>query len=185
MSGLRVEEVNGNERTFLEKVQWKLHISDSIFKRWSQVVLRYTPDRSPPSVGACAHLTTWKSIVPLLTPELEGVDGLLSPKSNYGVHIPTMPAPVWPGMSVSPPQPTLEALEIHAQKTPRPLDVLPRQPREPSKTDGQAPPTPGLARLGPLPTPLLPPSSVASNTPAVTVHGPHHPAMCSALAVAA
>ncbi|KAK5131717.1 hypothetical protein LTR08_000605 [Meristemomyces frigidus] len=72
MSGLKVEEINANERTFLDKVCWKLHIPDLIFKRWTQVVLRYTSDTQPPSPGQ-SYAITWQSIVPLLTPELDNL----------------------------------------------------------------------------------------------------------------
>ncbi|KEQ84437.1 hypothetical protein M438DRAFT_273913, partial [Aureobasidium pullulans EXF-150] len=49
MSGLKAAEINLNERAFLEAVSWKLHIPDHLFKRWTDVVLRYTPGQTPPS----------------------------------------------------------------------------------------------------------------------------------------
>lgn len=74
MSGLKVAEINLNERAFLEAVSWKLHIPDHLFKRWTDVVLRYTPGQSSPPAGqsfASEHQTCWKTIIPQLTPDLE------------------------------------------------------------------------------------------------------------------
>merc|ERR1712070_565663 len=47
-----------------------------------------------------------------------------------------------------------------------------------------APPTPALARMGPLPTPQLTPSSVASNTPAASACTSRRPSISSAMAMA-
>ncbi|THY70247.1 hypothetical protein D6C86_04091 [Aureobasidium pullulans] len=74
MSGLKAAEINLNERAFLEAVSWKLHIPDHLFKRWTDVVLRYTPGQTPPSAGqsfASAQDKCWKAIIPHLTPDLE------------------------------------------------------------------------------------------------------------------
>lgn len=75
MSGLKVDEINANERAFLSSVNWKLHIPDHIFKRWTDVVLRYTPSHTP---GLCQGMVSnsndlWKKVIPLLTPELDTV----------------------------------------------------------------------------------------------------------------
>ena len=43
MSGLKISEINSNERTFLERVSWKLHIPKPKFEKWQELVLRYTP----------------------------------------------------------------------------------------------------------------------------------------------
>ncbi|KAK8212869.1 PHO85 cyclin-5 [Zalaria obscura] len=77
MSGLKVSEINMNERAFLLAVNWKLHIPDCLFKRWTDIVLRFTPNPNPPSPGqglpVLDNKSTWKVIVPLLTPELDTV----------------------------------------------------------------------------------------------------------------
>lgn len=78
MSGLKVAEINLNERTFLAAVSWKLHIPDQIFKRWTEVVLRYTPSNFPApcimgSTQVADERRSWKTVIPLLTPELDSV----------------------------------------------------------------------------------------------------------------
>jgi hypothetical protein len=42
ISGLKVCEINTNEMAFLEAVNWKLHITDPIWEKWQEVVLRHT-----------------------------------------------------------------------------------------------------------------------------------------------
>jgi hypothetical protein len=37
---------------FLEAVNWKLHIVDSVWEKWQEVVLKHTPTLPPPSPGA-------------------------------------------------------------------------------------------------------------------------------------
>ena len=190
MSGLKVSEINTNERSFLGKVNWKLHIPDSTFKRWTEIVLKYTPNTTPPSPNQSLSIppSTWKGIIPLLTPELDTIpipDTKVRPSiecnANYGTRTPTTPGP---------PRNALSALQIDStshESTPTPLTVLPRF-LEP-KPDLE-PPTPALARLGPLPTPQLTPSSIASSTPAASSCGSRRssmscrPSICSALAMA-
>ena len=181
MSGLKVDEINTNERTFLSKVCWKLHIPDSIFKRWTDVVLRYTPNMHPPSPGQSCGLT-WKSIIPVLTPELDKVPMPQSKQASsvsqcpagYGYASPITPTP--PRCATNP----MQLDSTSQQNTPIPLTVLPRF-LEP-KPD-IAPPTPALARMGPLPTPLMTPSSVASSTPAASACSSRRPSISSAMAM--
>ncbi|KAK2744133.1 hypothetical protein FQN57_004393 [Myotisia sp. PD_48] len=75
ISGLNPLEINQNEMTFLQAVDWKLHISETIFQRWTDIVLKYT------STG-CGRQTGegfgWKTIIPTLSPELNNVDDTLS-----------------------------------------------------------------------------------------------------------
>ncbi|GAB7348148.1 hypothetical protein MBLNU459_g6164t1 [Dothideomycetes sp. NU459] len=78
MSGLKVAEINLNERAFLSSVGWKLHIPDHIFKRWTDIVLRYTPSQFPPPPANQRLQSTdakscWKSVIPLLTPSLDTI----------------------------------------------------------------------------------------------------------------
>lgn len=184
MSGLKVNEINTNERTFLSKVCWKLHIPDSIFKRWTDVVLRYTPNMHPPSSdqGLAIPIATWKSIIPLLTPELDQVPmpdnktvSAVKCSANYGFASPTTPTP--PRSAINP----MQIESTSHESTPTPLTVLPRF-LEPKPE--LAPPTPALIRMGPLPTPQMTPSSVASSTPAASVCGSRRPSICSAMALA-
>ncbi|WEW56714.1 PHO85 cyclin-5 [Emydomyces testavorans] len=71
ISGLSTGEINQNELTFLDAVRWRLHISEPVFQRWTDVVLKYTPsnDRTFNGEGLC-----WRSIIQRLTPELDTID---------------------------------------------------------------------------------------------------------------
>src|SRR2546429_6711035 len=48
ISGLNTQEINMNEMTFLAAVNWKLHISEPVFQRWTDIVLKYTTTHPPP-----------------------------------------------------------------------------------------------------------------------------------------
>ncbi|KAI9809254.1 MAG: hypothetical protein M1825_002545 [Sarcosagium campestre] len=48
ISGLSTQEINSNEMTFLTIINWRLHIPESVFQRWTDMVLDFIP--SPPSV---------------------------------------------------------------------------------------------------------------------------------------
>lgn len=76
ISGLKVAEINENEMAFVTAVNWKLHIPEPRFQRWTDVVLKFS--LSPPSLPsprACADSSNcWKSIIPRLTPELDDVE---------------------------------------------------------------------------------------------------------------
>jgi hypothetical protein len=177
ISGLKVCEINTNEMAFLAAVNWKLHITDPVWERWQEVVLRHTPSNLPPSPGACAP-NTWRDIIPQLRPELEGVIvppktpftplGLESRHSNDHAH---SRAPVQEGFSSQESTPTPR----HYQ-APRFLEPKPEL----------TPATPYSVRLGPLPTPSLTPQSVNVNTPAAggLTLGSRRPSMCSAMAQA-
>ena len=181
MSGLRVDEINTNERTFLAKICWKLHIAEPVFKRWTDIVLRYTPSMHPPSPGQGMAIT-WKSLIPVLTPELDKVPmpqqskPALAPQCPVNSDRSQMTTPV--SRVASQPMAVDSTSQV---STPTPMTALPRF-LEP-KPD-LAPPTPALARMGPLPTPQMTPSTVASNTPAVSACSSRRPSMSSAMAMA-
>ncbi|KAF3942370.1 hypothetical protein ABW19_dt0201315 [Dactylella cylindrospora] len=46
ISGLNINEINANELAFLTAVNWRLHISDCIFDKWTKIVLKCTPTTS-------------------------------------------------------------------------------------------------------------------------------------------
>lgn len=46
ISGLNTSEINANELAFLTTVNWRLHISDQIFEKWTKIVLKCTPTTS-------------------------------------------------------------------------------------------------------------------------------------------
>lgn len=177
ISGLKVCEINANEMAFLAAVNWKLHITDPVWEKWQEIVLRHTPSNPPSSPGGCLP-NTWKHVLPCLTPELDIVD--IAPKT-----------PVTPLRTVYPSQITQYTTRSPVsdgcgsqESTPTPS--LYRVPRFLEPKPDLLPPTPCLPRLGPLPTPTLTPQSTVSNTPAASAmtFGARRPSMCSAMAQA-
>jgi len=180
MSGLRTSEINNNERMFLKAVNWQLHITDEVFKRWTDVVLRFTAPATPPSAGqamAVDHKTLWRHAMPYLTPELDNpkvsTDDLESEVASP-VHV-ECDAPV----SVS--SGTVFGQSASPISAPNLSSSLPRFVEPKAEV---SPPTPALARLGPLPTPQMTPSSIASSTPAASTCSSRRPSMSSAMAQA-
>ncbi|KAH7361196.1 hypothetical protein BKA66DRAFT_611959 [Pyrenochaeta sp. MPI-SDFR-AT-0127] len=174
ISGLKVCEINTNEMAFLEAVNWKLHIVDPIWEKWQEVVLKHTPTNPPSSPGACIP-NTWKDVIPILTPELDVIE--LAPKTPV--------TPVRPQLrhqlSASPFRSSSSDAYVSQESTPTPSRY--QVPRFLEPKPDMLPPTPSLARLGPLPTPSLTPQSFASNTPAASAmaYGSRRPSMCSAM----
>ncbi|KAI9711467.1 MAG: hypothetical protein M1820_002030 [Bogoriella megaspora] len=205
ISGLKTQEINTNEMTFLNAINWSLHIPEGIFERWTDIVLKYTPpsqatDAScPPTARSCS---SWKSIVLRLTPRLDTVElPTTSPTSakfswvNNGIqnlHLPSTPTPTSEafGSTSQEGTPTPSSnkilLEDRLKKKPS-MSSLTTPPRFLEPKPDMPPPTPHLARMGPLPTPQLTPSSVASNTPAVGISScasSRRPSMASCMAQA-
>ncbi len=87
ISGLNTQEINQNEIAFLLAVNWKLHIADDVFQRWTEMVLKYTPPPSPPSPGGISQVIAqqtadWKQIILKLDPELTNIEGLIPQVSS-------------------------------------------------------------------------------------------------------
>lgn len=178
ISGLKVCEINTNEMAFLEAVNWKLHIVDSVWEKWQEVVLRHTPTLPPPSPGA-AIPNTWKDVIPILSPELDIIE--VTPKaSNTAVR-----PPLRTQLNASPfRQPSLDG---YGSQDSTPTSSRYQVPRflEPKPDLPHTPSLPSLARLGPLPTPSLTPQPITNNTPAAgaMAFGSRRPSMsmCSAM----
>jgi len=179
ISGLKVCEINTNEMAFLSAVNWKLHITDPIWERWQEVVLRHTPSVPPPSPGGCLP-NTWRVIIPRLTPELDTID--IAPKAPVTPVRPEF-KPQLSGYASRSPLPAMDGFGSQ-ESTPTPSHYMVPRFLEP-KPD-LMPPTPSLARYGTLPTPALTPQSAVSNTPAASVmaFGSRRTSMCSAMAQA-
>ncbi|KAI9839725.1 MAG: hypothetical protein M1837_002044 [Sclerophora amabilis] len=173
ISGLHTHEINLNEMTFLSAVKWRLHISDSVFQRWTDVVLKYTspsPPSSPTSspIRANEKMGDWVSIISRLSPELDNVE--LGPSASAGtpsldrlstpVHVKGMDSTV-PSPRQSGQCPKAEAF-MPAHEIPRVLEPTPI-PCPPL-----ALPLPPLTRLAPLPTPQLTPHVADLTTPAAS-----------------
>lgn len=166
ISGLPVNEINSNEMTFLLAVNWELHITDAVFARWSDIVLKYQPGQ-PPSPGAAPMSLTesvarWKSIILKLTPELDTIEGLSSiTPAQAGVKYTSATSP----RSLVPLAADRTVFGNGSnESTPTPKYYMPSV-MEPSST--AYPPTKPAPALGLLPTPRLTPQSTGYNTPAV------------------
>ncbi|KAH6679742.1 hypothetical protein B0J14DRAFT_472109 [Halenospora varia] len=168
ISGLNTLEINQNEMAFLLAVNWQLHITDAVFQRWTDIVLKYTPTQPPSPGSSCPRLVEqsadWKSIILRLNPELDNIEGIspsTSAKANVKSISAACPRTFVPlvadrtnfgyGSNASTPTQKYYAPSV---LEPSPSAVYP-----PSK------PAPAL---GLLPTPRLTPQSSGFNTPAVS-----------------
>ncbi|TQV93070.1 hypothetical protein V2A60_003619 [Cordyceps javanica] len=184
ISGLNTNEINQNEISFLLAVNWKLHIADDVFQRWTEIVLKYTPPPSPPSPGAAQSVSQqgieWRNLILRLNPELTNIDGLLplaSPKRSDLCALS-------PRSILNPPADGRAALVAAVDTTPKAFTSVPVAVAEPLGTPAYA--TGRLApALGLLPTPRLTPQTNGLCTPAVSA-GPYKKpsAMCLAMAQA-
>ncbi|KAL6896306.1 hypothetical protein GGI43DRAFT_385849 [Trichoderma evansii] len=176
ISGLGVQEINQNEVAFLLAVNWKLHITDEVFQRWTEIVLKHTPPPPPPSPGAFSQTLAqqtlkWKQAILKLNPELTNIEGLMP--------TPHLSAARSSDLCALSPRSILNLPVEQQRRTPSVLaeeetcdpklttKFLP--PMEPtpmmaySATPGRMAPTLGL-----LPTPRLTPQSSGMCTPAAS-----------------
>lgn len=189
ISGLNTLEINLNEMTFLTAVNWRLHISESVFQRWTDIVLRYTPSTHPPPSPTSfpspseARLD-WRSIIPKLTPELRDVDaGIMTPPtlaSKYSSSICPFALHRSAGEPINPTAVSKGTLPTDSHAIPRVLEPAPRQFNLVDRVP------PAFVNLGPLPTPQMTPRSNAFNTPAASISGysSRRPSMSVAMAQA-
>ena len=165
ISGLNTLEINQNEMAFLLAVNWRIHITDAVFQRWTDIVLKYTSPQPPSPGGVCSRSSedTWKSIILKLNPELDNIEGIppaLSAKANIK------------SLSALPRSFTPMAIDRYnfgygsTESTPTPKYYTPNT-IEPSPLTAFLPSKPAPA-LGLLPTPRLTPQSSGFNTPAVS-----------------
>jgi hypothetical protein len=71
ISGLNTQEININEMAFLQAVDWKLHISEVVFQKWTDLVLKYTTAPSPsPRVDDEERKREWCDLILRLSPDL-------------------------------------------------------------------------------------------------------------------
>lgn len=184
MSGLKVCEINANERNFLSKINWKLHIPKPAFEKWQAIVLKYSPNTPPsPGYGVLCDSSRWKRVIPLLTAELASLPMMEEKLLLDGGAV----SPYFDAASSTTPTPTRDTLKLPRmiestshETTPTPARALPCLEPIPNFV----PPMPALARLGPLPTPVMTPQPMASSTPAVSAYGSRPSSMCSAMEVA-
>lgn len=162
--GLNTLEINQNEMAFLLAIDWKLHITDTVFERWTDIVLTYTPSQPPSPAAFCPKLAKqkadWKAIILMLNSDLDNIkEFTVSASASANVQL-----------TVTSPQPfgslTVERFPTvnygSTESTPAPKDYMEHLP---SSTYPSSKPTPVL---GLLPTPRLTPQSYGFSTPAVS-----------------
>lgn len=94
ISGLTPYEINTNEMAFLSAVNWKLHIPEPLFSRWTDLVLKYS--LSSTSSRSLPALRSWRSIIPYLTPDLDHYEleaDSISRDSRYRFACANVPLP--------------------------------------------------------------------------------------------
>ncbi|KAL8784959.1 MAG: hypothetical protein Q9195_008825 [Heterodermia aff. obscurata] len=186
ISGLKVSEINTNERAFLAAVSWKLHMPEPLFQRWERIVLKYSPSGHTPSVprSSPAACQTWRSIVRQLNADLDQFDnrGILLSDNDSGYYSESS-APSSRGSSPHTPRDTAETpIPENTISIPFSLPDLPPLTLEPtpqeSKSDYRMLP-PLQPREGLLPTPQITPQVRNFCTPAVSASGllPRRPSM--------
>lgn len=172
ISGLNTQEINQNEMAFVTAVNWKLHITDEVYNRWTDCVMKHTPSL-PPSPGGSAQQRVFerqcedfKTIILNLTPELDNLDDILpgSPSKCRPQHVPaTSPRSLYtPTQERNCPlafggglaTPAQKAFGMPAVMEPTPASVY---------TPGRLAPALGL-----LPTPRLTPQPSGFSTPAAS-----------------
>lgn len=163
ISGLNTQEINQNEMAFLLAVNWKLHIADDVFQRWSDIVIQYTPPSSPPSPGGNPQAITqahedWRHIILGLNVELTNVEGLVrTPRAS----------PQASDLSPMSPRSILNTSYERVDVTSVPKGFNTPMVMEPQPTVF----TPGrlAPSMGMLPTPRLTPQMTGLCTPAAGV----------------
>lgn len=174
ISGLDTQEINENELTFLKAVDWKLHISETVFQRWTEIVLKYTPTVTTssgfPSPTGEDNPWSWQNIIPKLTPELDTImPETPSRRSAFARDASSSPSPSpWstPSRDVRAKVPSNDVTPTPncARSIPAPLEPTVRM-------DYSNPSLPSLPKLNLLPTPQMTPQSSAANTPAASTSG--------------
>lgn len=138
ISGLNTQEININEMAFLDAVNWKLHISETNFQKWTDLVLKYTSDHTPSPVSPIRSTSwvdeeerkrEWCELILTLTPDLIEVEltpsGGLEPCSREITAISSLDIdPLVRATSILPPVPI--AISTVTQLPPPTLEPQPR-----------------------------------------------------------
>ena len=151
ISGLHTQEINQNETAFLHAVSWNLHITNSVWKRWTKILLDHRPPSTPPSPGGMGampfnqQIADWKKAMLQLDPEL------VNPEALRNLSLPPIfrePSPIFP----------FEPQES-APPTPATMEPSPVPMHNPGRQ---------LPAFGLLPTPRLTPQPSGFGTPAAS-----------------
>ena len=165
ISGLNALEINKNEMTFLLAVNWKLHITDDIYNRWTEHVMKHTPSQ-PPSPGGAAmrayerNCVEFRFVIMCLKPELDNLEEVC-PWLNGKDQVRDRATGMRSGALFAPPTERSRPLayEVESAFTPKYMEPSPT----PEFTPGRQ-----LPALGLLPTPRLTPQTGGFSTPAVS-----------------
>lgn len=166
ISGLNTREINDNELAFLLAVNWKLHVTDEVYNRWTECVMKHTPPQ-PPSSGGTAQLqydaqcNEFRHVILNLTPELDNLEEL-APWS------PILSAREIPVRSLY--TPPAERIVVFRSKSD--IQTVTTQQVTPPVMEPTLPtvcaPNRFAPALGLLPTPRLTPQTSGFSTPAVS-----------------
>lgn len=168
ISGLHTQEINQNETAFLHAVNWNLHITSTVWKRWTRILLDHRPPTTPPSPGGNVwgvpfnqQIFVWKRAMMQLDADLLNVDALecMSVVSPF----PRTASPSFP---------------FDTQEAPLTPTVM-----EPSPITMPHTPNHLVPALGLLPTPRLTPQPSGFGTPAASTV-PQLPAKGSSMTMA-
>ena len=173
ISGLNTQEINQNEMAFVAAVDWKLHITDEVYNRWTDCVVKHSPSQ-PPSPGGCAQTRLFerqcedfKSIILQLAPEVDNLDDILRLSPSRPRHHHPSSATISPRSLGAP-------ARERGYAGPFRYDYLPFQhpsgkpaALEPTPVSVYTPGRPAPA-LGLLPTPRPTPQSSGYSTPAAS-----------------
>jgi hypothetical protein len=167
ISGLDTLEINQNEMAFLLAVNWKLHVTEELYKRWADCVSKFTPTQPPSPGGAAQQLYErqchdFRRIILNLSPELDNLEEL-APWSP-----PLSPAHELPPRSLyTPPAERAGAYGCDGELGSASMHQGIPAVMEPVPSMGYAPGRLAPA-LGLLPTPRLTPQAAGFSTPAVS-----------------
>jgi hypothetical protein len=167
ISGLDTLEINQNEMAFLLAVNWKLHVTEEIYKRWADCVSKFTPTQ-PPSPGGAAQLVyerqchDFRRIILNVSPEL---DNLADLTTWSPVLTPTQDLP--PRSLYTPPAEPTVAFALDGERgsasklrgVPTIMEPVPSMAYAPGRL---------VPALGLLPTPRLTPQTSGFSTPAAS-----------------
>lgn len=164
ISGLQTQEINQNEMMFLQAMDWKLHVTESVYHRWTDIVLKYTSGPTAPQ----NPLDCWKTLIPRLTPDLVmAEENVPNTPETFGLD--SSPEPSSPRRALSRSSSILSMCSPDEQQF---TTFLPSGHLESSPSvDSSNANLPALHKLGLLPTPQMTPQSCTASTPAVSVRG--------------
>ncbi|CAZ86618.1 unnamed protein product [Tuber melanosporum] len=120
ISGLNTQEINVNEMAFLDAVNWRLHISETNFQKWTDLVLKYTSDHNPSSASSARanpwvdeeeRKREWCDLVLKLSPDLNEAEllasgGLTPCAVDADIVASTSPLTIEPFVPIAPAQQT-------------------------------------------------------------------------------